>query len=145
MEEDNLRNAERGELVLALEEGTKVQVTNRTTRVTPELDMDKWRFVSARETVSPLKVVKVVTGTNLLTAGLVMVVCWRSVDLLFLILHALAVYTHFPSHNVPLPGIAGVRTLQLPLPQASRNKSSTADNCNRQNLTLFEILYDTDP
>ena len=33
-----------GELVLALDDGTQMEVANRATRVAPELDMDKWRF-----------------------------------------------------------------------------------------------------
>jgi len=44
VEEDNLRDTEHGELVLALDDGTQMQVANRATRVAPELDMDKWHF-----------------------------------------------------------------------------------------------------
>jgi len=64
----------------------------RTSRLTRRLPLE----LSHGTMPSLIRVVEVVTGTILLTAGLVMVLCWRGVDLLFLILHSLAVCTHFP-------------------------------------------------
>ena len=86
--------SERGELV-ALEDGTQMQVANRTTRVAPELVMDKWGFrVRKRDSLS-LESREGRDGDDLVHGELGHGGIWRGVGLLFLILHALAVYTHF--------------------------------------------------
>jgi len=72
-----------------------MQVANRTTRVAPELVMDRWRFRIRKKGGLSLESREGRDGDDLVHGELGHGGIWRGVGLLFLILHALAVYTHF--------------------------------------------------
>jgi len=108
-----------------------MQVANRTTRVAPELVMDKWRFrvrktdglsLESRESREGRAGREGRDGDDVAHGELGHGGMLEGMDLLVLILHALALYTTFSSHRVSLPGIVEVPTLQLPLPRAGGKK-----------------------